>query len=758
MKTRDWLAAHDAGKVVHDLSTIEMTDGKGRVCRLPVSADALRVIDAGEKIRRSGGAHASEQMAQRLGGYMLTCKLLEERHINGTVILQPQPSGFIKRGGTINNVTDIEHSRHIDRLVDGCPNFIDWEVAVAQCKSGPWIISNLGKQFALNHECTEHEGTNYGWFVHKSAVRMRGGKWYWVNANGQTILRVHPCDWSKDWFCVQPAAQAHGFGEDADQDDYSQFILLAGGEAWVSDGGIVPTERLYTDPELSVFATFDGKPLRWARHPGVPLIIPAREEREMELPPDTDPAPAPSFSGSGDPELMWGARMVEWMEEHREAKTREIPDGSNNGPEIKVWLGRSIRERVGKAFGPWLAKTGGHWCAASASGGAAFETRMAGDGPWPFLARASGFELEQDAKANDVWWAVEALLDGSVELEPGDVCILPRGKPGGWQRHVCLFVRYINRHSNPPMIETIGGNERNRFQLTTRRLTDLLGAIPMPDGEIERPPATSATTVLVMPELVIEARAELEAADPTDDGDNVLQHRWDKISPHPWQLHEPHGVRGHARRWWSEEAWGIHVIGEAWARRTKGKPITLGKIVNRYGDHIKEASSRTGVPVRLLAAMVTTEGGLLEPKLLERHEERLNDWSFGVAQTLTETAWTMALRLNVKQPDKPIPRGGDVQAWREFLSDPRISILLGAMFLAYNDERWGLGWDPVLAYAGYNAGSPLVRLDKRWGLAHYIYDRDKDGVPEYDAIDTFAAWYGDACAVYSSRASVNSRG
>lgn len=742
MKTRDWLEAHRAGKIVHELTEITLHDGRGRTCRLPVSADAIRVLEGGEKVRRAGGAHALETMAQMLGGYMLTPKLHEERHINATVILQPLLSGLIKPGGTITNTTDVEHSRAIDRMIDGAPPFTSWEAAPAQAKAGPWLVSSTGKPFSINHECTEKAATNYGWFVHRSAVKMRGGKWHWVNAAGASIVRVHPADWSPDWFVVQGSAQAHGFGPDTDQDDYSQLMTIAGPEAWVSDGGAVPTSSLYTHPDLAVFATFNGQPLKWARHPGVPLVLAPRTATEDDEDPDT--IPDPPFPAARNPELKWGRRMVEWMQGHRERGTCEDPDGSNNGPEIAVWLRRSIREAAGESFGPWLAKAGAHWCAASASGGAAFETRMAGDGEWPFLTRASGFEMEQDAKERGAWWAVEAILDGLAELEPGDTCILPRGEPGGWKRHVCLFVRWVDRTANPPLLETIGGNEGNRFRLTTRRLTDLLGVIPMPD-ELKREADESPSTVHVMPELVVEARAALEAAEATDDGDNTLVTMWDGITPQPWRPEDPHGVRGHKRRWWSN-AEGVWVVGETAPRRTKGQPVTLTKIVAKYGAHISEASSRTGVPEPLLAGMVATEAGLNEKA--ERYEKHLNDWSIGAAQTLTETAWAMALRLNIRQPDRPVPRGGDVDEWRRFLSDPRTSILLGAMLLAYNDERFGLQWDPVLSYAGYNAGSPIVRPAKPWGLAHYTFDRDGDGVPEYDAIDTFVAWYGDACAVY----------
>ncbi len=745
MKVREWLEAHRAGKVVHDWTELELTHGK-HAAIVRVSADSGRVQRPdGRQVRGSAGAYAVQQMAGVLGGHMLTAKLIEMRHLAATVILEPILAPWIEPGGSTATTTAAEASRAIDESIQLAQPFIGWGERPAQAKAGPWMVSNTCKPFCLDAACTDEWAVNHGWMVHESQVQWKHNRGdgkpghMWVRAG----TPCWPAVSAEGWYVLQRRGRAHRFGATAkDQDDYASHLLVIHAESWVDGQAGVATEKLYTTRELCGLVLHDGQPLSSVRHPGVPYVVGAQNMRVLA------PTPSLPLSGSSDPELMWGARMVEWMDEKRENGVREVPDGSNNGPAISVWLGRSIRERVGREFGPWLAKTGGPWCAASASGGAAFETHMAGDGVWPFLTRASGFEMEEDAKRIGVWWAVETLLDGSVELEPGDVCVLPRGTPGGWQRHVCLFVRYVDRHASPPMIETIGGNEQNRFRLTTRRLTDLLGVIPMPDGDIVRPQATSTTAVIEIPELVIEARTEFESANHLKDGDNLLLHQWDKITPQPWRPHDPHGVTGHTRQWWSVPSDGIYVLGESDARRTKGEPITLRKIVAKYGDHIEEASERTGVPTRLIAAMVTTEAGLNEKA--ERHEPHLNDYSFGAAQTLTETAWQMAHRLNVKQPDRPVPRGGDPDEWRAFLFDARISILLGAMYLAYNDERFGLQWDPVLTYAGYNAGSPLVRTAKPWGLAYYTYDRDKDGIPEYDAIDTYVAWYGDACAVYSA--------
>ena len=158
-----------------------------------------------------------------------------------------------------------------------------------------------------------------------------------------------------------------------------------------------------------------------------------------------------------------------------------------------------------------------------------------------------------------------------------------------------------------------------------------------------------------------------------------------------------------------------------------------------YRKHIAEACGLTAVPAATLVAMLCTESGT-NPEA-ERYEKHLNDWSFGCAQTLTSTAFEMAKSLPITAPRKPFPLDESTEmVWRGFLFEPRHAILCGARYLAYNDGRWDLLGCPVLAYAAYNSGSPRVNLEHPWGV-HYFRRAS------YDALDVFAAWYGDACAV-----------
>jgi len=207
-------------------------------------------------------------------------------------------------------------------------------------------------------------------------------------------------------------------------------------------------------------------------------------------------------------------------------------------------------------------------------------------------------------------------------------------------------------------------------------------------------------------------------------------------------LASPHGAGGPYR--WSVTPEGILVAGEPAVRRTKGAPSTMTRIVQTYSDIITEASELSGIDRRVVGAMIATESG--GHPTAERYEPAIRDYSFGMAQTLTETAHSVYSRMAYHSPDilaardslGAPPAAGDWAAWRTYLFDPRRSVLLGALYLGIIEETLppaGMG-DPILLYAGYNAGSARTSRLNPWGLVTFG-----------DALSHFAEWYGDACAV-----------
>lgn len=199
------------------------------------------------------------------------------------------------------------------------------------------------------------------------------------------------------------------------------------------------------------------------------------------------------------------------------------------------------------------------------------------------------------------------------------------------------------------------------------------------------------------------------------------------------------------KRAWKLTDEGVLVENEDTERHTKGEPKTLRRIVDTFGDAIAEASELTGVPKQLIAAVIATES-YGKPDA-ERYEAHLNDWSIGLMQTLTGTAHALALQAPAKLQVEglkaylPIPKGGSIDDWRILLGKPEVSIGLGAHYLARNNERWQLEFDPIFVYATFNAGSPQPpgAVGNEWGI---------HGAANGGVFDFFAAWYGDACAVY----------
>jgi soluble lytic murein transglycosylase-like protein len=158
--------------------------------------------------------------------------------------------------------------------------------------------------------------------------------------------------------------------------------------------------------------------------------------------------------------------------------------------------------------------------------------------------------------------------------------------------------------------------------------------------------------------------------------------------------------------------------------------------VTNWFDDIKDAARNTGVFVQTIIACMCTESAC-DP-CAQRFEAIRGDYSLGLMQTLTTTAWSMGDRLgypievdqtNPKALRYKLPRHWlDLnrkthnpqetlfKEWKAFLFDPRNSILIGAKALQEFDKTWNLKGDPVTMAASYNAGGPYVDKKNPWGL------------------------------------------
>ena len=262
MKAADWIAAHREGALIHEWAPLAV-EANGHHAVLRVSADAVRVQRSdGSRVREGAGAYACQAVADVLGALMITAALVERRHVAATVQLDPIVAGMIKPGGTVSSVTAFEASERIDKAIQR-----------AAGTAGPWLISNVGKHFVLDEACSEPRklpsgevvgAVNHGFIVRASDCR--------VGADGQLAWRgihVFSCAvLGPEWKIIQLRGKRHGFGPTNDQDDYSQGLLVVD-DICTLDGHECPTVRLYTEAEFALLVTHDGKPLLWARHPGV---------------------------------------------------------------------------------------------------------------------------------------------------------------------------------------------------------------------------------------------------------------------------------------------------------------------------------------------------------------------------------------------------------------------------------------------------------------------------------------------------------
>ncbi len=195
---------------------------------------------------------------------------------------------------------------------------------------------------------------------------------------------------------------------------------------------------------------------------------------------------------------------------------------------------------------------------------------------------------------------------------------------------------------------------------------------------------------------------------------------------------------------WSVEDDGILVKGENRPRRTKGEPVTATRIFTQFGSDILLVHVKYGIPKEIMVATIATESRGRLPA--DRYEANINDWSFGIMQTLTGTAKVLASGMPgvPEKSFKENPTAANKDAWKKFLDNPSVSIELGAKFLTGQNQRLNLNWDPILVYAAYNSGGVYESTKNPWGLV--AYDRDGLG-SEPGALDNFCAWHNDACFV-----------
>lgn len=165
--------------------------------------------------------------------------------------------------------------------------------------------------------------------------------------------------------------------------------------------------------------------------------------------------------------------------------------------------------------------------------------------------------------------------------------------------------------------------------------------------------------------------------------------------------------------------------------RTRGTPLTMRTVEQDWGQSILKAGASYFVQPSLIATTIAREATLLKGTKYhrdahcERYEERIDEYSAGLMQTLVSTANAMNRKHDLI----------DGVLDRFDLYSPEVSINLGAAYYEHGEGRIGTS-DPVLLQAGYNAG---------WGSLSRASDKNrwKLIVHGAHAVEKFMAYNND---------------
>lgn len=194
-------------------------------------------------------------------------------------------------------------------------------------------------------------------------------------------------------------------------------------------------------------------------------------------------------------------------------------------------------------------------------------------------------------------------------------------------------------------------------------------------------------------------------------------------------LRDWHGFEDSVR--WRLVPEGVEIEGTG-VERTRGRPGTVTRVWEAFGDDINAVARARKVPCELIIATICTESGgnpeavRLEPGYTS-DEATPHRVSVGLTQTLISTAReAMGMSLD-----------------RDWLRRPRNAIDAGVAYIAKQARVTRL--DPPLVAAAYNAGrlAHNTGAQNRWKLRQYPIGTSKH-------CDRFVQFYNDAVAVLGS--------
>ncbi len=211
---------------------------------------------------------------------------------------------------------------------------------------------------------------------------------------------------------------------------------------------------------------------------------------------------------------------------------------------------------------------------------------------------------------------------------------------------------------------------------------------------------------------------------------STLDSASDKVLTVLEDLKKPHGFRDSVS--WKLSSEGILIAGKKRPEDTGGKPVTVRRIWERFGDDITEWSASIGVPVELIVATICTESGG-DPSAVREEpgyisdERTPNKVSPGLMQTLISTARDAL---------------GDDSIDRNWLLEPNNAVRAGVAYIA---RQWRVThFDPPKVACAYNAGGVYYNAsDKnRWKMRQYP-------INSAEHADRYVKWFNDCFRLFA---------
>lgn len=184
---------------------------------------------------------------------------------------------------------------------------------------------------------------------------------------------------------------------------------------------------------------------------------------------------------------------------------------------------------------------------------------------------------------------------------------------------------------------------------------------------------------------------------------------------------------------WRVTANGVEIKGKGLVS-TAHYTRQVERIWQTYGDLIRAASEKHGMPAAVIVATISTESSgdpdayRYEPEFYNRYIKGNPEWrqnpyydeperisaSYGLMQILYTTAYSVGFA------GRP-----------EDLYDPAANLDAGAAYIASPAQQTSHGWDPPKIACAYNAGSVRPTTKNGWGMYYYPGHLDR-WIPSYN--------------------------